>query len=108
MASGILPDVEGGILPPGKRRGKLRRGGDIFYAFGFVVDWSAGLEARLHGGKRCPPLLKSRGSRGEDGIFLARFVVVADLSAATGVDWTLGVNSFTHGGARPRFRNNRG
>jgi len=59
VASGILHDVEGGILPPGKggRHTKCRQNDQ-------PPDWtsmvlSAALEARLYGRQGCPPLHQS-------------------------------------------------
>jgi hypothetical protein len=50
-----LPDVEGGILPPGICA-QTCRGLRIFRALEIVVALSAGLEARLYGRQGCPPL----------------------------------------------------
>jgi hypothetical protein len=45
--SGILPDVEGGILPPGICA--YSSGNDEFKPSCVVTGFSAGLEARLYG-----------------------------------------------------------
>ena len=48
VASGILPDVEGGILPPGSRVDRPEHG-RAFQRIVTACGFSAGLEARLYG-----------------------------------------------------------
>ena len=58
MASGILPDVEGGILPPGKNAEIIPYCQNPFTRLNVRAVPSAGLEARLHGRPGGPPPLQ--------------------------------------------------
>jgi hypothetical protein len=61
VASGILPDVEGGILPPGSKRPTHPRLPKQSFGLNLRMALSAGLEARLHGRQGCLPLRRKSG-----------------------------------------------
>jgi hypothetical protein len=63
VASGILPDVEGGILPPGKNVKIIPYRQNPFTSLNLRAVPSAGLEARLHGRPGGPPPLQPVFSR---------------------------------------------
>ena len=56
VESGILPDVEGGILPPGSKHGLAKAFSSFAKRSVVCTVFSAGLEARLYGRQGCLPL----------------------------------------------------